>query len=112
MRYNIDQITDEDNYQDIITRDFLRMESFLEWHQYAFDYSLVEFVVDEDNEIKPAEACDWIHTCRMELSQGIDQIIQYHLDMENYEIIPKIKEHVAKLRVEALRIEMNVEKFM
>jgi len=48
----------------------------------------------------------------MELSAGANELIEYHLENENYEIIPQIKAQESKLRVEALQMEMNLEKFI
>lgn len=99
----------EDIDLDHLTNLFLKMKDFHEWHLCVLNQSLSRTV---NNINSTAEACDWIHWARMDLSRSIDTIIQFHLDNENYEIIPKIKNHLSKLRAHALEIEMNLEKFI
>mgnify|MGYP001113784437 CR=1 FL=1 len=97
---------------EIISQEFIKLDCFLDWHRHMHGHSLVEFIKEDGDEINNFNICDWLHTCRMELSDGANELIQYHLDNENYEIIPQIKAQESKLRVEALQMEMNLEKFI
>jgi len=97
---------------EIISQEFIKLDCFLDWHRHMHGHSLIDFIKEGDVEIDINEACNWIHTCRMELSAGANELIEYHLENENYEIIPQIKAQESKLRVEALQMEMNLEKFI
>ena len=90
---------------DLITKNFLNKADFHQWHLWAMNHTLIEACEDTDI----LEQCDWLAGCRIELSRGVDQIIEYHLDNESYEMIPKLQAHVKLLRAEALEIEMAVE---
>jgi len=97
---------------DIISQEFIKLDCFLDWHRYMYTHSLVDFIKEGDVEIDLDNACDWIHTCRMQLSSNVEELIEYHLDNENYEIIPQLKKQESKLRVEALQMEMSLERFI
>lgn len=90
---------------DLITTNFLKKADFHQWHNWAMNITLIEAC--EDTTL--LEQCDWLEGCRIELTTGVDKIIEYHLENESYEMIPKLQAHVKLLRAEALEIEMAVE---
>lgn len=95
----------------LITKNFLEKQDFKEWHLWAFNHSLVEFINDR-GEYDGIETIDWLHSCRMELYEGVNEIIKEHIRNEDYELIQPLKDHCKLLCQEALEIEMKVERHL
>ena len=97
---------------------FLTKSTFMHWYHWAIGGSLYKNIWEVDEkvvsvqELTVGQICDRIHEGRMDLVNGVNKLISYHLEEENYELIPKLKEHCEKLHKEGLELEMKVERFL
>ena len=107
FQYCFDPLSYDEIDWDETTKEFLKIKDFHQWHMEVNNIPLKELV---NNLHDLDQVCDWIHGCRMQISADVELMIKYHLYNENYEMIQPLKDKVSQLRVEALEIEMKLER--
>ena len=90
-----------------IARNFIKQKDLAMWHHWAFDEKLTDVMFDD-----PGHQCDYLHAMRMDISQNTDWVIKELEDQEEYELCAAVVKHTKLLRVEALEMEMEVEKLI
>ena len=84
---------------------FLNKPTFRYWYRWAYG----SLVGEEPNS---KEIYHRIQKGRMFLIDGVNHMVQDLLEEENYELIPKVKEHCEKLLKDGLELAMKVERFI
>ena len=96
----------------------LKLTNFGEWWEtyYQVDSWLTEqtFKSEVNNMIEEhgTEVLEWIHALRMDFSNGVDFLIKDLEKFEEYELCGQLKAKQKELRMEALNLEMKLEKFL
>lgn len=90
-----------------VAHNFLKQKTFHEWHYWAYDEWLTRVMFED-----PRHQCDYLHSMRMEISEGTDWIIKELEQQEEYELCDRVMKHTKELRVECLKMEMETEKLL
>ena len=95
----------ETNHAIAVAQNFIKQTDLNMWHYWAFKEKLTDVMFED-----PVDQCDYLHAMRMDISENTDWIIKELEEAEEYELCAAVVKHTRLLRVEALDMEMEVEK--